>query len=107
MPNSYQPYRMIGVSPGRTVERPKATAPTPAQMATFADVNKVDFVVRYYPSKKAWMANDMRKRRKMNLRSGRVVWDSRSVLRHDRKFPNEDAAVVWAMTQLGVAPVTQ
>lgn len=98
---------MIAVAAGRTHLVSCTNAPTANHIGRLADTKNADFVVRYYPSKKAWMVTDARERRKFMLSGGRrVVWDAKSMPRLDRLFPHEDAAVMWAMMQCGVQPET-
>ena len=105
MTNPNLPYRMVAVAPNATFTRNVQNAPTPAQIATFAEIRSAHFVVRYYPSKKGWMVTDVRQRREINLRQGRTVWDTRSLVRHPKVFPSEDAAVMWAMHHTGTEVV--
>lgn len=99
---NHGPYKLIGVAPSRTTSTQHRNAPTNHQMAAYADRNGLHFVIRYYPTRKGWMVLDVRNRRRMDLHNRKSVWVSKSLARHPRVFPSEDAAVMWAMHQTGI-----
>lgn len=100
MARADQPYRVLAVAPNRAVERVSQKAPTTDWMVSFGDNYSAAFVVRYYPTYKAWRVLDIRKRRKRTLFTGKSVWDSRSASLLPKLLPTEDAAVMWAMSLL-------
>jgi len=101
MANPNIPYRMVAIAQDKVFSRNVQNAPTPAQIATFADLRHAQFVTRFYPTKGGWLVTDVRKRRRQAFFSGKTVWDVRSLHRFDKVFPSEDAAVMWAMHQTG------
>lgn len=90
-------YILIGIDlVSKRIERAAAhnLAPTSIHMARWAAGKKVQIVIRYYPSRKGWAIHDVRgARRIMSLR--RDTWTG--VKRHERYFPNEDAAIMYAL----------
>jgi hypothetical protein len=103
MANPNLPYRMVAIAQDKVFSRNMQNAPTPAQIATFAEIMRAQFVTRFYPTKGGWLVTDVRKRCKTFNRfgNGKTVWDVRSLHRFDRVFPSENAAVMWAMIQTG------
>lgn len=103
MVNPAASYRVIGVAVNRVVETTMQGAPGPHRLCAWAKARYLDLVVRYYPSKRGWMVSDLRKAVRCGL-VGHSPWDSRSIKRFDRVFPNEDSAVMFAMHKTGITP---
>lgn len=98
-------YKIVAIGAGRTIERKRTGAPNDAWMVQWAMLKKMQFVTRYWPSRKGWMVIDCRKAIKVGWRGNftQIVGHSRM---NDRVFPHENAAVMFAMSLLGYHPPT-
>lgn len=92
------PYRIVGVASGYCREWTCTKAPSDALLCTYGRRTNVDFMIRYFPSKKGWVVLDIRKA--LPLGAGSHQWWSGQV-RWEKVFPSEDAAVMVAMHQTG------
>lgn len=98
-------YKIIVIGPGWTKDvdaGPKA--PSTNYVAVCALNREGKFAAHYAPSKKGWWLYDVREAVRAMSSAGFREWQN--VVRLDRVFPNEDAAVMYAMMQLGKQPAT-
>lgn len=98
-------YKLIGVSSARIVEWTVERAPSEGAMCRWAETRSASFVIRYFPSRKAWRWLDVRQAKAFPI-PGRTCKAWRGQKRGARWFPNEDAAVMHCMALLGVTPDT-
>lgn len=94
-------YKLIGISSGKWQysKRGFDKAPQTHQMITWGRRVRAWFVVRYYPSRKGWMATDIREvfEREMLVHGRKLkVWAGEK--RGKRVYPTEDAAIMHLMT---------
>lgn len=102
MDRSATRYKIIGIAPGRTIEGWMDGAPSDARLCQWGKFyrREVQFVIRYFPSMNGWAVLDIRNALQVVLRAkGISIWKGQK--RHSVYFPNEDAAVMWAMHQTG------
>lgn len=101
-------YKVVGVgrSPEGVVTRERnfSGAPTDNRLATWAQATekcvKLEFVTRYFPSKKGWLVLDLRHvSAHLRLPMGRfALWGN--ISRYRRTLPTEDAAIMLMLHKL-------
>ena len=79
-------------------------APGDSWMCSFGKKRGAQFAIRYFPSKKAWIALDIRKAVETSGygRNGQKWWVGQK--RIPRQFPTEDAAVVYVIAVTATQP---
>lgn len=96
-------YKIVGVAPNRVWEGRMTGSPSDYRLCAWGKQSNVQFVIRFFPTRKGWGVLDIRRAFPRALASKKItIW--RGHQRHDTYFPNEDAAVMWAMHHCGVEP---
>lgn len=96
-------YKIFGVRLSGVVEGRMRGAPPDSRLCAWGQPRGCGFVVRYMPSRKGWIVLDIRSVRARQFGThGQTGWFGH--VRLERVYPNEDAAIMHAMTILGQQP---
>lgn len=93
-------YVMTGIRGTRVVKsKGRSKPPTDVQMAVWGKERGLNFVLRFWPSKKGWMALDIRNAQVFDRATQRGTRYPSVVghIRGTRVYPNEESAVMHLM----------
>jgi hypothetical protein len=96
-------YKIVGVSHGKEARQQRGGAPTESWMIEWGRGRGVDFVIRYFPSRKGWRVLDIRNAKPIDLGGSwktRRVKAYRGQARGMRYWGSEDAAIMAALSGL-------
>lgn len=98
-------YRIIAVRrDGSQQEREVVGAPDDSNLATFGKRHHAAMVIRYFPSKQAWFALDIRSAAMAGSKDGKTGWWT-GLSRYEKPFPTAEAAIMWAIHTITAQPV--
>lgn len=95
-------YKIFGVRLSGVVEGTVRGAPPDSRLCAWGQPRGCGFVVRYMPSRKGWVILDIRNATSVPVQGSITAWYGQHKLL--RTYPNEDAAIMHAMTILGQQP---